>query len=115
MFDDGLPTKIPTDIPKKMGETTVPLGESAWSSAPPTFIPQVDGVSRIYVAMVQECFPGGYTPVTANTTVALGNLLLKHGAGTAVAAASGGEAPAPAGHASQVRSGRVVYLRGGFH
>lgn len=33
----------------------------------------------------QECFPDGYTPVTANTAVTLGNLLIKRefGAGTA--------------------------------
>lgn len=42
----------------------------------------------------QECYPNGYTPVTASTAVTLGNLLMKRGAGTDAASAP---------HATQAR------------
>lgn len=59
---------------------------------------RLDGVARV-AHIPQECFPDGYTPVTANTMVALGNLLIKRE--VAVDATSKGQPPAR--HESQAR------------
>lgn len=54
----------------------------------------------------QECFPEGYTPVTASTAVALGNLLIKQGTETDAHGASESTMAGGGGH--QARDVRVL-------